>query len=111
MTKIRVFETADDLIAHLEGLGNLVSVEDPRMKELDHGLQCAALLARDDRDDVELQIAGLIHDLAHPWDERGQPHHATLGAAAVRQLLGERVAALIAGHVAAKRYLVTVDSN
>ena len=51
----------------------------------------------------------MIHDLAHPWDEPGMPRHALMGAAAVRVLLGERVAALIKGHVPAKRYLVTVD--
>lgn len=78
------------------------------MTELDHGLQCAAILARTAPDDLELQVAGLLHDLAHPWDGPGQPRHATMGAAAVADLLGARVAELIRSHVPAKRYLVTV---
>lgn len=100
------FTDADQLIAHLEHLGTLVSVESEQMTELDHGLQTAAILRSTDPDDFELQIAGLVHDLAHPWDEPGQPRHGTMGAEAVRTLLGERVASLVQGHVPAKRYLV-----
>ncbi len=37
--------------------------------------------------------------------------HGTVGADAVRPVLGERVAALIEGHLPAKRYLVTVDPD
>jgi len=103
-----VFTDADGLIDHLEVLGRLASADSPALTELDHALQCAARLRRDRPDDVELQIAGLVHDLAHPWDGAGQTDHARLGAAAVRGILGERVAELIAGHVDAKRYLVAV---
>jgi predicted HD phosphohydrolase len=101
-----VFADADELLAHLTSLGTTVSAESASFFELDHGLQCAALLERSHPDDLELQVAGLIHDLAHPWDGAGQPRHATMGADAVRPLLGERVATLIEGHVPAKRYLV-----
>jgi len=103
------FRTLDDLLDHLRVLGITASVEMRMLTELDHGLQCAALLERDHPGDVELQMAGLIHDLAHPWDGPGQPRHAAMGAEAVRGLLGDRVAELIGGHVKAKRYLVTVD--
>lgn len=100
------FHDADELIEHLEVLGATVSVESEQMTELDHGLQTAALLRHTDPDDFELQIAGLVHDLAHPWDGPGQPRHGTMGADAVRALLGDRVASLVQGHVPAKRYLV-----
>lgn len=102
----RRFATADDILDHLRDLGATTSVEDPGLTELDHGLQTAALLAHSDPDDLELQVAGLVHDLAHPWDEAGQPRHAELGAVAVEDVLGTRVADLIRGHVPAKRYLV-----
>src|SRR5215510_13579646 len=102
---MRVFRAADELIEHLELLGTTASVEASGLTELDHGLQCAALLCQRHPNDVELQIAGLVHDLAHPWDGPGQPRHAALGARAVRALLGSRIADLIAGHVPAKRYL------
>lgn len=112
--KPTVFTSADGLLSHLEGLGLMPSSEGrsrpdrPPYTELDHGLQTAAILEHEHPDDRELQVAGLLHDLAHPWDVEGQPMHGDLGARAVRPLLGARIAALIAGHVPAKRYLATV---
>ena len=104
---MRIFSRTQEIIDHLTALQTTISAESDKFFELDHGLQCAALLEVSDPDDLELQVAGLIHDLAHPWDGPGQPRHATMGADAVRPVLGERVAALIAGHVPAKRFLVT----
>lgn len=106
---MRAFADVADLIRHLEVLATLPSVEAPGFTELDHGLQTAAILARTDPEDEALQIAGLVHDLAHPWDGPGQPRHARMGADAVRALLGDRVAELIAAHVPAKRYLVATE--
>jgi predicted HD phosphohydrolase len=79
------------------------------LSELDHGLQCAAELKAMAPDDIELQIAGLVHDISH-----GQCHirdHGDIGGAAVRHVLGERVAALVQRHVAAKRYLISLDQS
>lgn len=108
---MQVFRDAEELIAHLEVLARTPSCEGEGLTELDHGLQCAALLERSHPHDAELHVAGLVHDLAHPWDGPGQPRHATMGADAVRGLLGERVAELIIGHVPAKRFLVAVDPH
>lgn len=105
---VPAFSDTHELVAHLRWLGTQPSVEGA-FSELDHGLQTAAELRRTDPDDLELQVAGLVHDLAHPWDGAGQPRHAALGADAVRPVLGDRVAGLVEGHVAAKRYLVAVD--
>jgi predicted HD phosphohydrolase len=102
----RRFGSVDELLDHLRELGRTPSVEGPGLTELDHGLQSAALLLSAAPDDAELQVAGLVHDLAHPWDGPGQPRHATMGAAAVTDLLGARIATLIRAHVPAKRYLV-----
>jgi len=104
---MKIFNDTTEVIEHLRSLETTESAETPGFFELQHGLQCAALLAVTDPDDVELQVAGLVHDLAHPWDGPGQPRHATMGAEAVRPVLGERVAMLIEGHVPAKRYLVS----
>lgn len=104
---MHIFANTQELVDHLVALKTTVSAESDKFFELDHGLQCAALLEKSDPADVELQVAGLIHDLAHPWDGPGQPRHATMGADAVRAILGERVSALIEGHVPAKRFLVT----
>jgi predicted HD phosphohydrolase len=102
----RVFTEVAELIEHLAWSDTLGSVEGDGLTELDHGLQTAALLQQTHPHDVEVQIAGLVHDLAHPWDGPGQPRHAGMGARSVRQLLGSRVADLIVSHVPAKRYLV-----
>lgn len=107
----RRFRDADEIIDHLRQLGALGSVEADNFTELDHGLQTAAILRDVAPDDSELQIAGLVHDLAHPWDGPGQPRHATMGAIAVRDVLGDRVADLILSHVPAKRYLVATRAE
>ena len=104
---MHTFANTQELVDHLVLLKTTVSAESDKFFELDHGLQCAALLEKSDPADIELQVAGLIHDLAHPWDGPGQPRHATMGADAVRTILGERISALIEGHVPAKRFLVT----
>lgn len=76
---------------------------------LAHHLQCAALLAERAPDDLELQVAGLVHDVASTvWPGRPATH-ARAGAALVQPLLGERVAWLVGHHDQAKRYLVTTD--
>jgi predicted HD phosphohydrolase len=103
------YRTVDELLAALDdgvdgGLGTADVVS-----ALDHALQCAALLARDAPDDDELQLAGLVHDVASSMRPRPAGDHAVVGAALVRDLLGVRVADLVSGHVAAKRYLVTVE--
>jgi predicted HD phosphohydrolase len=83
-----------------------------------HGLQCAARLAHSQPDDLELQVAGLLHDIAHHPDPltgavpSGIDHearHGTLGSAMLHPVFGPRVAALVELHVVAKRYLVSVD--
>jgi predicted HD phosphohydrolase len=82
---------------------------------LDHCLQCAARLRDARPDDVELQVAGLVHDLgwlesaADGWVLQLDATHDRRGAALVAPLLGARVAALVGGHVSAKRYLLATD--
>lgn len=108
------FATADELLEFLATMGATDSGEAVGFTELDHGLQCAAELAAAHPDDVELQVAGLVHDVAHTMvsdDPVGAAidRHGEVGAAAVRALLGDRVADLVAAHVPAKRYLVATD--
>ncbi len=79
------------------------------LSELDHGLQCAYELSRVRPDDVELQVAGLVHDIGHQFASDEQ--HGAAGGERVRSLLGDRVAVLVEMHVPAKRYLVTTDPD
>ena len=84
---------------------------------LDHSLQCAARLRDAHPDDLELQVAGLVHDLGWlerhggAWTLRFDAAHDVEGRALVAELLGQRIAALVGGHVAAKRYLLATDPS
>lgn len=110
--EIAPLQTVDELVALLESARH--RAERPSATSLgilDHGLQCAAVLRRERPDDLELQIAGLVHDLGHvavPDDADGHGRH---GRVLFEGLLGGRVAALVELHVPAKRYLVTVESG
>lgn len=108
MVGLAEFDSVEDLQLVLTAMA-LRPCESPGLSELDHALQCAAELKITAPDDLSLQVAGLVHDVAH-----GRCHirdHGKVGADAVRRLLGERVAALVQRHVAAKRYLVTMDDD
>jgi predicted HD phosphohydrolase len=99
----------DSILGVLESGAGATDAEDVDL--LAHGLQCAALLAGAAPDDRELQVAGLVHDLGTVL-RPGRPRtHARAGAAAVADLLGERIAWLVGHHDEAKRYLVTVDGD
>jgi len=73
---------------------------------LDHALQTAAVLRQEFPDDIELAVAGLVHDIGHLLPGVGDAEHAEVGAESVRSALGERVAGPVGLHVEAKRYLV-----
>jgi predicted HD phosphohydrolase len=106
------------LVEMLHAAGSLHDEEDDAFTILDHGLQCAANLERLAPDDVELQAAGLVHDLGWlerdeggGWRVRPDAAHDAAGATLVRPVLGDRVATLVGGHVTAKRYLVATEPS
>jgi predicted HD phosphohydrolase len=115
----RILNGIDDLM-HLLSVGHAdVGTGGENVNLLSHALQCADLLARQFPDDIELQVAGLLHDIGHHIPlaglrERLSDHelaHGREGARVVRPLLGPRVAELIELHVPAKRYLVSVEGG
>jgi predicted HD phosphohydrolase len=83
--------------------------DEPDVDALSHGLQCGALLRAEYPDDVELAIAGLVHDISDIADPDDHRDHDRRGGALVAPLLGTRVARLVGAHVAAKQYLVATD--
>lgn len=110
-----ILTTIDEVLALLatgdDGDGDRHDADHDRVGQLAHGLQCAHELALAVPDDLELQVAGLVHDIGHdlvPGDDAG---HGRAAADAVRALLGPRVAGLVELHVPAKRYLVTVQAG
>ena len=62
------FRTVDELLHVLDD----PVVGDDIVAALAHHLQCAALLAQDAPGDVELQVAGLVHDVASSMDPRAR---------------------------------------
>ena len=104
-TRIKPFESVDELMARLQGLSGFCESVDA----LQHGLQCGHQLALRRPRDLELQVAGLIHDIGHDLVPDDQDGHGVHAADSVRWLLGDRVARLVELHVPAKRYLITVD--
>ncbi len=104
----------NDLVPNDAGAGPVAWTIDSLLDVLcgdvkEHGLQCAYELAQRVPDDLELQVAGLVHDVAHRVTTEAM--HGVVGADIVRPLLGDRVASLVKLHVDAKRYLVTVDAE
>ena len=101
------FRTVDDLFALLAA--GVHETDGEPVDLLAHALQCSVILADEVPGDLELQVAGLVHDLGSLIQPGRASTHAATGANAVRRLLGGRVASLVAGHDTAKRYLVTTD--
>jgi predicted HD phosphohydrolase len=93
---------SDGVFDSLGELGDPVDV-------LAHSLQCAYELELAIPDDVELQVAGLVHDIGHVLDGFHAVDHGDVGGAWVEPLLGRRVARLTVLHVPAKRYLAATD--
>jgi predicted HD phosphohydrolase len=106
---VEPLESLDGLLDRLEGSAALADEEDVDL--LAHLLQCAHRLREVAPDDVELQVAGLVHDVGTVLVPDAPDRHARIGADAVRPLLGARVARLVGAHAEAKRYLVAVDSS
>ncbi|OYU71038.1 MAG: metal-dependent phosphohydrolase [Alphaproteobacteria bacterium PA2] len=107
MSQPEPFANVASLEAFLELMGRTPSSEAEGLTELDHGLQCAAELRGLAPDDLELQVAGLLHDVGHTVSHIRD--HGVAGASLVRDLMGDRIAELVALHIPAKRYLVTTD--
>lgn len=100
--------TLRSLVELLDEMERQPSPEGGDLSELDHLLQCAFELSVARPSDVELQLAGLVHDVGHRFGPDAD--HGRLGAAFVRPVLGDRVAELVDAHIPAKRYLVTTEA-
>jgi predicted HD phosphohydrolase len=99
----------DDILAVLDAAVERPDPDGEAVTLLEHSLQCASLLAAAFPEDLELQVAGLTHDLGHVLVPAAPERHAAAGRRFVGPVLGSRVARLVDLHVTAKRYLVTVD--
>lgn len=89
---------------------------DEFVTETEHALQCADLAIEAGAPD-HLVVAALLHDIGHLLDGgaataatgHDDDRHQLAGARFLRRYFGPEVAAPVAHHVDAKRYLVTVE--
>jgi predicted HD phosphohydrolase len=96
----------DDVIALMHTASRFTAGED--LSVLDHSLQTADILRRAFPDDVELQVAGLLHDIdqvigCHP------SLHGDVAADYLSAIVHAPVIGLIQLHVPAKRFLISRD--
>jgi phosphonate degradation associated HDIG domain protein len=107
-------DRGDRILALLERGGELDYIGEG-VSQLTHALQAADLAQRAAADD-EMVLAALLHDVGHlcagPHAPQmaglGVMRHEEIGADYLARLgLPQRVAELVQGHVAAKRYLVS----
>ncbi len=110
----RVETTVRDIISLYRDEGHAAYGGEP-VSQLEHALQCADM-ARSEGHHVDVVCAAFLHDIGHlPSVTRragaaSAEGHEVVGAKRVRELgFPARVAALVAGHVAAKRYLTFKD--
>ncbi|MEP6623263.1 MAG: HD domain-containing protein [Acidimicrobiia bacterium] len=109
MTPVPSVDELVQFLADCDGVFDSLGPDGDPIDILAHSLQCAHSLASRAPDDLELQIAGLVHDVGHVVDPTDPVGHGGVGAGYVGHLLGTRVARLVALHVPAKRYLVATD--
>lgn len=89
-----------------------------KVSQLEHALQTAQQ-AMDAAGTEEEIIAALLHDIGHIWPDDdsvvtdvGVVEHDRIGSEVLRSLgFSEGIAQIVAGHVAAKRYLVANDEE
>lgn len=90
------------------------------VSQLEHAVQTAELAQSDHPNDTEFILAAFLHDFGHlcgsdseedTMGEYGIVEHERVGAEVLQTLgFSEKITRLIAGHVQAKRYLVSTDS-
>ncbi len=108
------FDQLIDLMTNANDIGYIGEA----ISQLQHGLQ-AAHFAKIAAKDNELIIACLLHDIGHlcvenvpTMGEFGVANHENIGANYLLDLgFPLRVAELVRGHIAAKRYLISQKKN
>jgi [1-hydroxy-2-(trimethylamino)ethyl]phosphonate dioxygenase len=111
-------KTSDEVVGFLQDLFARCGAEaylGESVTMAEHMLQAAALAERSGADD-EVVVAALLHDIGHFHDEltevfalKHDNKHQEHGATALAAWFPPIVAECVGGHVAAKRYLCSVD--
>lgn len=115
MTRRSTSEICNEIVALFETGGTENYFGEP-VTQLAHALQAADLASRASAD-PETVLAALFHDIGHLLEgqngtETGVIDHDLAGRDWLRERgFSERLAALVGGHVAAKRYLVATHPH
>jgi gamma-butyrobetaine dioxygenase len=110
-----VTDPVEELLAPYRGPA-AARLYDEDVTELEHALQCADRAIDDGAPDA-LVVAALLHDIGHLLPTgaavTGDPddRHELTGARHLRRVFGPEIAAPVANHVEAKRYLVATDAD
>lgn len=107
--------TASRVLDFLRDAGDM-EYHGEKVSQLEHALQAAHQATLDGGSEEEI-IAALLHDIGHIWPAEGREvtsvgviRHDAIGAQVLRDLgFSDAVAAIVGGHVEAKRYLVATD--
>jgi len=107
---------ADEIVQLFEEYGDEDYDGEP-VSQSSHMIQCAMLAMEEG--DMDITIGALLHDIGHllkhimrtePMANFGVVNHEGIGAAYLKERgFPEKVCAIVANHVAAKRYLVATD--
>ena len=111
-------QTIDTVLAVFRNRGHEEYHGEP-VSQLEHAVQAAELAQEGHPDDPEFIIAAFLHDYGHlcapahgenGMDGYGVREHELVGARELARLgFSDKIANLVAGHVQAKRYLVSTD--
>ncbi len=111
-------KVSDEIMALFNKYGNEDYDGEP-ISQTSHMIQCAMLAMGEGQ--VELTIGAFLHDIGHLLKHEqdteamgsfGVVNHEGIGAAYLRERgFSERICAVVANHVAAKRYLVATDKT
>lgn len=114
----RAKEISDEIIALFNKYGNEDYDGEP-ISQTSHMIQCAMLAMGEG--EVELTIGAFLHDIGHLLKHEqsteamgsfGVVNHEGIGTAYLRERgFSDRICAVVANHVAAKRYLVATDKT
>lgn len=120
MTEKQTISDAKEISLEIIALFNKYGNEDydgEPISQTSHMIQCAMLAMGEG--EIELTLGAFLHDIGHLLKHEqhteamgsfGVVNHEGIGAAYLRERgFSERICAIVANHVAAKRYLVAAD--
>ena len=118
MTRQNIDQTVETVLAVFRNRGHEEYHGEP-VSQLEHAVQAAELAQQHDPNDPEFILAAFLHDFGHlcgsgrdedKMDGYGAWQHELTGARELERFgFSEKITRLVAGHVQAKRYLVSTD--